>query len=1440
VPADDGLKVRLYGVLLNLHNEFQRLEKAARGHVQFYFTTVSAIPADGQIVFVFPGAFDASSVTAASMPTIATSYTEINGGLSVAVSGTRVTVTRLGAESAATATNAGDTHRMILYNIENPSAAGTVTMNMYTTDSVGTIEDQADSNDIGLQQTISDTAAINNASITLERVEKSASGYVDISFVSTAGGALPSEGTIRVWFPSEFAFLSGGRTATSVGSTTFDGTLTAQAPDVASNYIDLIRENGTISTVVGVIYTVRITNIQNPSASGDTSTFQILLYSTTTVTDSTSAVAQQFVGISAQVSAASALNNGAVSLQYQFRSASGYTDVVFTTVTSIPADGVLQLTFPTGFAFVSGTPTITSIKTGGTVFINGAFNTTMSGLVVTIVRSGGAATTAGATHTLRVSPVRNPSVAGATSSFGIHTRDANFAPLDQVLSGVTTTISSSGVFSFFEVSLTRRERNAVDNLLFAMTTASTIPADGKIQIVLGSNFSFALASGVDTYVVSESAFPGVATSTMGGGLIVMVSSRRTGASAVITRDGTGGAASPGTYAFSFSSVRNPATLYGNQLIPGFEMQTTANDGKVLDTTLADTISAANVTSLGALNNGVFSLSSTTTGAVVTATISFTTTTAIPANGRVIIIFPSTFGFPSGDRLMTSRSTSGFTALTIDQTTSGVAGSTLTIVVTTATSAGTSHSIDVTNIANPTVTGITPSLQMQTATAGGVTLDVVASGLSFSIAECPDNCFFRGTCVNGTCACNAGYYLENCGAVALTGYMNYATQVSYEIDWASVPATQPSQPTYTAVDVAGTVCSCDLQANKCDIRNEKICCCDPDCSANQEGMANGQGTAAAWSTPCLPQTNSSNKPMTCVDKDFLAFYNPTTGMTITQPTEVSRELCIETVNNPTDGYYYEDRGAPSASLTYSIISSGYYSFTKVAEVMRSITRNGGKYLVGDRMPTLVNGQGDYLRLSAPGPYGMCEDSYTQFMHTQWNVTCYRRVVSLSASCSTAFSSVDYLNGVQVRTVFETTSLTNTYVSLSLGNNATGVSTTPPIPGINSVTGECENALKALYFTVVHDGAGSVIDVTALVILGSVHAESDGSATLQQEFGIEFLTTANMGSSLSRIRRAGNNGYMPGKLVIAGASITASGKAAVSQETHGMVVPGPDRDGKCVGGNNVTVAFGTSMSVCCNIELTLEELRDHCLSGGDSIRRPFVYGSPMRIGKYASSDPSVLVDWLDLSPNAQSPTTDDLWSNFYGAIESARTNKIYSGLARAGLPPLWNWWWYGIGSPAYYLSRGWGRSIRDNINNRTVWDPETRTCYGIKAGIMLGFKYAYEGSFAGPSSRITHVGMEEQRASWTWNAEVANQDGTQNFPHCYATRFDEASDLVDNTLLWIDAALVHPFLTYHNDWGMRWGVVNFLGTIILLTPLLLVFYNVKAPVSFVRRLFSRTAR
>lgn len=672
------------------------------GYVEFVFTTVTAIPSDGKILLGFPVDFTPDVSGTATSPSAA-GYTVIDGTLSVASSyGTSatndvMTITR----SGGSATTGGQSHKIRITGVTNPTTSGTYnTWLLYTTDNTGSVSSSGvisgtvlDSITSGLSTSIYGTLTSTLASS--ERLERGALTNFQADFKTAS--VIPSDGKVILTFPATYtvsAVTSCVNTAVaSSGYVSFDGTF---ASSVSGTVVTCTRSGGT-ATTAGAAHAITIATITNPQSSGTQSVTYQTATSSGTILDAGTATVT--------ISTATALNSAAVTLEHYEREAVGWLNFAFTTTTdgAIPADGVIKIYQPSGFSVpssVTGTlPSTSACVTSGTTAIDGTLTTTVSGTTFIVTRSGGTATNAGDTHALQCSDVTVSTTSGVTASFQMQTLTAGSATvLGEVSVGVTTTVLTYGALPS-SLSLSSDLRSATAALTITFTPTTAVPATGVFKVDYPTAFTVSSAP--------------TATSSMDGTFSTSLS----GTVVTITRSGGSTAAAGSAYTLTLASTTNPAA---SGTTATFKLYSQSDSTTIVDQRIDDlTTSISTVSSLAALS---VALARTPYAAIGTETFTFTTVTAIPSDGKILITLPTGWSLPSG--YTQTATTTGATAVdgTLTVSTSGQVV-TITRSGGTATTAGNSHSIAVTNIQN-----------VATASTTSATFDLTTQDASSTILD----------------------------------------------------------------------------------------------------------------------------------------------------------------------------------------------------------------------------------------------------------------------------------------------------------------------------------------------------------------------------------------------------------------------------------------------------------------------------------------------------------------------------------------------------------------------------------------------------------------------------------------------------------------------------------------------------------------------------------
>ena len=110
------------------------------------------------------------------------------------------------------------------------------------------------------------------------------------------------------------------------------------------------------------------------------------------------------------------LSSTAVYPVSRYAGAVGNVDVSFKLAHTLPGDGKIVITFPTGFVLNSGAATTASSAT-----MDGSMGVSVSGQVITLTRSAGSQQLANEYETITLTNIKNPSPGGASGTFAIQT-----------------------------------------------------------------------------------------------------------------------------------------------------------------------------------------------------------------------------------------------------------------------------------------------------------------------------------------------------------------------------------------------------------------------------------------------------------------------------------------------------------------------------------------------------------------------------------------------------------------------------------------------------------------------------------------------------------------------------------------------------------------------------------------------------------------------------------------------------------------------------------------------------------------------------------------------------------------------------------------------------------------------------------------------------------
>ncbi|GMH76047.1 hypothetical protein TrLO_g4272, partial [Triparma laevis f. longispina] len=596
------------------------LVAGAAGNVDLVFTTGNPLPVDGKIVLEFPTTFHAVAATAA------TAGTNIDGALTASSSGRAVTITRAGDGSVIAA---GTQVTVTIPSITNQKYAGSsgVFVALRTTVSSGAKIDEATSGSSTLPPAVTFTPSTfggNAGTVTPASLVAGAATTANLVF--TTGNPLPADGKIIFEFPTTFHAIA-ATAATAVSNC--DGTLSASTN---GRTVTITRSGGSV-IAAGTEVTITTPSVTNQKYAGSSGVF-VSLY-TTLSTD---------VKIDEATTGSSTLppavtftpstfggNAGAVTPASLISGAAGSVDLVFTTGNPLPVDGKIILEFPTTFHAVAATA-----ATAGTN-MDGALTASSSGRAVTITRAGdGSIINKNTEVTITIPSITNQKYEGSSGVFvAMYTTISSGAKIDEATSGSSTlppaVTFTPSIFGGVSTTVTPASliAGAAGNAALVFTTGNPIPADGKIIVEFPNTFHAVAATAA------------TATNNIDGTLTASSSGR----AVTITRSGGSEIAAGTAVTITIPSITNQKFEGSSNVFVA--LKTTLSDG----TTRIDEATSASSTLPSAVTftpSTFGDVATTVTPASLVAgdagnsVLVFTTGNPLPADGKIVVEFPTTF------------------------------------------------------------------------------------------------------------------------------------------------------------------------------------------------------------------------------------------------------------------------------------------------------------------------------------------------------------------------------------------------------------------------------------------------------------------------------------------------------------------------------------------------------------------------------------------------------------------------------------------------------------------------------------------------------------------------------------------------------------------------------------------------------------------------------
>jgi hypothetical protein len=635
------------------------------GSAVLQFTTINLIPSGGKIKVTFPSGFSLTGANGFN----ASGLSGMDGAWAATVSGQQLILTQSGGSSSSAGVKS-----LSINGVRNPQVSGTTgTYIISTTDSSDNLIDSA----LSIAGSTITSGQLTLASVTPASTIAGVSGNVTVAL--TSPNPIPQGGKIKVAFPAGFDVTAAAGQSVSGGSL---AGLTGTWSATVSGQVVTFTQSGGADNVAGA-KALTVGGIKNPQVTGLTAGYTL---TTTTSAD---------VTIDTGAAAATTISAGLLtetSVQPQSMVANVETSVVvsFTTANTIPNLGKIKVTFGAGFNLTDAGARVATALVG----LDGVWTSTVSGQTVILTQTGGGATAPGV-KSITLGNVITPVTSGNTGTYSILTTMASDVAIDSDVAVPGSLIASAALVAA-SVQPANMAAGTTNAVTIGFTTATTIPAGGKVKVTFPTGFDISRAATLTATALLG--LDGTWTATVSGQVLTLTQSGGTAAIA-------------GAKSLTIASIRNPQVsgVTGTYAVT----TTTASDLPV------DVASVAGSEIIpAALTVASVAPASLVAGTPNNVTISFTTANIIPNLGKVKVIFPTGFNVSGADSLA-AGALSGLDGAW----TATVVGQTITITQTggAATAAG-SKSLTIANVINPQVSGSTGAFVITTTTAGDLAID----------------------------------------------------------------------------------------------------------------------------------------------------------------------------------------------------------------------------------------------------------------------------------------------------------------------------------------------------------------------------------------------------------------------------------------------------------------------------------------------------------------------------------------------------------------------------------------------------------------------------------------------------------------------------------------------------------------------------------------------
>jgi hypothetical protein len=321
--------------------------------------------------------------------------------------------------------------------------------------------------------------ALASTAVVLDQPRAGASGLVTVSFA--LGAPLPAGGGVAVTFPEGFAMNIGGNTALArPDGLGFDGGARVR---VEGRTVTVTRAGNGGTTRAGTTITLPLTNIGNPTVSGDVEMNVSTLNADAKPLDSGKVVAKVQPG---------ALQDPSIVLDPLAAGALGTATVTISLVNDLPPDGSLRIAFPEGFvvkdAILDAAAQSFTPPAGTTLSKGGSLKIKVEDRAVSVVRNNdGEAFKARTQMLVTLAGVRNAGVSGPTGAFVIETRNAGGAVIDAGdAPGVALT---GGALAGLVATLENPRAGATGAVTLFFTLPAELPPGARVEVRFPSAFT---------------------------------------------------------------------------------------------------------------------------------------------------------------------------------------------------------------------------------------------------------------------------------------------------------------------------------------------------------------------------------------------------------------------------------------------------------------------------------------------------------------------------------------------------------------------------------------------------------------------------------------------------------------------------------------------------------------------------------------------------------------------------------------------------------------------------------------------------------------------------------------------------------------------------------------------------------------------------------------